>query len=119
MLTFAPAVCPQMYQSPREFTANVRRAEFEGGYSQRSRTGPNAISQVVHLQWDVAESVADAVEAFFVARGGAEAFRYQLPWSGSELIWTCTEWTKVPLGARNGEKMWRVRATFKQEFDIL
>lgn len=118
MLTFAPVVCPQLFQAPREFKANVRRAEFEGGYSQRSRTGPNAISQMVPLQWDVVESAADAVEAFLHARGGSEAFRYRLPWSDDELIWTCAEWTKVPLGSRNGERMWRVRANFKQEFDI-
>ncbi|WP_082152508.1 phage tail protein [Candidatus Rhodobacter oscarellae] len=119
MLTFAPAECPQLYQSPVEKTAGVRRAEFEGGYSQRSGTGPNAIVQSVPVQWDVPADLADYIDSFLTDRRGVEAFRYQLPWAGKELIWSCAEWNRSPLGYLNGQRMWRIRATFRQEFDIV
>lgn len=118
MLTFTPAQCPQLYQSPRKTVAEVRRAKFEGGYSQRSGVGPNSISQSVPLQWDVPASVADYIGDFLTARRGVEAFRFQLPWEDAELIWSCSEWHRTPLGYLNGQRMWRVRATFQQEFDI-
>lgn len=116
---FAPAYEPTLAGYSDEKTAKVRRAEFEGGYSQRSRVGPNALGRTVPVQWEVPESVKTYIDGFFEACGGSEAFQYQLPWDGSPKLWTVEAWTCVPIGKRGAATMWRLSATLRQEFDIL
>ncbi|WP_420567839.1 phage tail protein [Thalassovita sp.] len=116
---FTPAYEPTLSGYSDEKAAKVRRAEFEGGYSQRSRVGPNALGRTVPVQWEVPDSVKTYIDGFFEARGGSEAFQYQLPWDGTAKLWTAEAWTVVPIGKRGVETMWRLSATLRQEFDIL
>ncbi|MCZ4269022.1 phage tail protein [Rhodobacteraceae bacterium G21628-S1] len=116
---FTPAYEPTLDGYSDEKAAKVRRAEFEGGYSQRSRMGPNSLGRTVPVQWEVPDSIKAYIDGFFDDRGGAEAFQYQLPWDDTAKLWTAEKWTAVPIGKRGTETMWRLSATLQQEFDIL
>ncbi|WP_208348690.1 phage tail protein [Pseudaestuariivita rosea] len=118
-LVFAPPVQPTIEGYEERYETSTRRAEFEGGYSQRSTTGPNALRQTAALVWDLAEPDKDVIARFLAARRGAEAFLYQLPWQSTARLWTCAAWTQAPIGWRGTTPFWRLRATFRQEFDIL
>jgi phage-related protein len=116
---FAPVYQPTLAGFSDEKQAKVRRAEFEGGYSQRSRVGPNSIGRTAPVQWEVPDSVKDYIDDFFKERGGSEAFLYQLPWDTAQVLWTVETWTCVPIGTRGAETFWRLSTSLRQEFDIL
>lgn len=99
--------------------ARALRAEFEGGYSQRSRPGPNPINRSVATQWDVADDVKDYIVGFFHDRAGVDAFQYQMPWDAAPGLWTTESWTCVPIGKRGAATVWRISAAFRREFDII
>lgn len=119
VLQFNPAWEPTLEGYAEDKTPNVRRAQFEGGYSQRSKTGPNSVGREVSLSWEVEQAQKDYIDGFLSDRGGAEAFHYQLPWDVEATLWTCEAWGSVPIGTSRGATMWRIRATFRQEFDIV
>lgn len=114
---FAPGVEPILDGYTDARAAAVNRAQFEGGYSQRSRTGPNNVGRVLSLSFVAIDAVADAIDAFLTARGGSEAFEWQSPWDSSASLWTCADWSKVPIGRRGAATVWRLSATFNREFD--
>lgn len=118
-IVFEPSYEPTLTGYSDEKAAKVRRAEFEGGYSQRSRVGPNALGRTVPVQWEAPDIVKTYIDDFFHARGGSEAFQYQLPWDGSVKLWTVQAWTAVPIGKRGTATVWRLSTTLRQEFDIL
>lgn len=118
-IVFAPDHGPTRDGYSDEKTAKVRRAEFEGGYSQRSRQGPNSVGRLVPLTWEVPESTKDYIDGFLEDRGGSEAFQYQLPWDSVPRLWTAESWTSVPIGKRGTSDVFRLTTTFRQEFDIL
>lgn len=95
--------------------ADVNRAEFGEGYSQRSKAGINAVAATLQLQWLQKNEDIDAIDAFLEARGGVEAFLYRLPHETEFRIWTCAEWGIADAGP-NGIQL---NATFRQEFDIV
>ncbi|WP_147112086.1 phage tail protein [Tateyamaria sp. syn59] len=99
----------------RKKRAGVRRAEFEGGYSQRSGTGPNAVIASVRLQWVQANAPIDAIDDFLEARAGKEVFYYRLPDDSVDRLWTCAEWDVNPKGPNAKE----LTATLQQEFDVV
>lgn len=119
MQVLTPAYEPTLDGYKDGGKATVNRAEFEGGYSQRSRPGPNSVGRSLSLSWEVPDSEKDALFAFFEARAGAEAFLYQPPWEASQTVWTCEAWDSVPIGKRGTESFWRVTTTFRKEFDIV
>jgi phage-related protein len=114
MLSFTSVAQPIVQGYTHKKKASVRRAEFEGGYSQRSGAGPNSVVASVRLQWLQPNADIDTIDAFLTARGGAQAFLYRLPNDAVDRIWTCGEWSVVPKGPHAKQ----LDATFRQEFDI-
>lgn len=95
----------------------IYRAEFEGGYSQRSRKGPGNVARRGTLSWvNLSAAERDALLGFLEARGGSEAFTYQLPGHGAAQLWTAPGWSYAP--SRSGLK-WDVSADLTEEKDIL
>jgi phage-related protein len=116
---FTPANQPTLANFSDDKTVQVRRAQFEGGYSQRSRVGPNATSRTVPLQWEVPDPDKAYIDGFFTARSGAEAFIYQLPWDDAAQVWTVETWTMTPIGILGPETVWRISTSLRREFDIV
>ncbi len=71
----------------------VLTTPFGDGYRQRTPAGLNADLVKATLVW-VGLSKADAVaiETFFAARRGVEAFRWTAPWEDVERLWLATKW---------------------------
>lgn len=112
MATF-PDIKP-LYQTPQRTEFRVLRNEFGDGYSQRSADGLN--TQVTSYTYNVIVSSddADTIVAFLDDRGGYDDFDYTLPRESTAKKWTCSEYTRTPMGPNTD----RVMATFKQEFDL-
>ncbi|MEL6960460.1 MAG: phage tail protein [Pseudomonadota bacterium] len=114
---FVPPKPPSVRNAGVTKEVEVRRVNFEGRYSQRSRTGPNALAASVRLSFaNLTEAQRDVLDAFFEARGGTEAFRYQPPGLGTEKLWSCSEWGFAP---ERNKVNWSFTATLIQEFDIV
>lgn len=92
--TFSPDPAPSPGMTIRP-EVRLQKAGFGDGYTQALPDGLNHIRRVVELRWEVltAGQAAD-LETFFVARGGAEPFRYQHHGSPFRL-WTCESWTRT------------------------
>lgn len=116
MVDFVPPKSPSAPRLSIAKKAAVRRAEFEGGYSQRSGAGPNPVSSGVKLTFTRLQPFErDEIDAFLTARAGKESFRYQVPGMPDPLLWTCAEWEVKP---ERSKVLWTVTASFQQEFDI-
>ena len=110
--TFTPPVDPG---SASAKTTTPRVLRIGDGYSQRGTDGLNHTGQSMSLDWPALSSAdADTIEAFFNARGGAEAFYYTLP-----LETTQYKWTNGPI-QRNylGGDLVRLSVPLTQEFDL-
>lgn len=89
----------------------VRRAQFGDGYSQRSRDGINSRTSSWSLSFtNRSQAEADAIIAFLDARGGVEAFTFDLPGENSGRLYVCEDYARTPGGTLFG-----VSATFKEE----
>lgn len=93
LTTFTPPVGP----SPGTSFApqvNLWSADFGDGYTLSAPKGMNHIRQVVSLKWGgLVDADAQAIIAFFTARGGHEPFYYQPFGLAAPLKWTCKEWS--------------------------
>ncbi len=106
---------PRLTGQQTQHTASVIVAEFEGGYRQRARPGPNGVRRALSLEWPgMPDFEAAALLAFLKKRAGAEAFYYTPPGEASAVLWTCASWSDVWAGhaARS------VSAQFSEEFDL-
>lgn len=77
--TFAPPRAPSL-QGKKDIGYRTLKATFGDGYQQRAGDGINTKMVKWDLVWEgltIAE--ADAMEAFFDARAGFEAFYYTMP----------------------------------------
>lgn len=112
--TFSPSQEPVLGWSSST-RATVERVTFGDGYTQRARPGLNSLRRELEFEWKGApKSVADAIDAFLRARGGAEAFLYTPPgWSGP-VLFTCAEWRATEIG-RDAVTL---NAKFVEEFDL-
>jgi phage-related protein len=73
----------------------VRSTQFGDGYQQRLRYGLNTNPKSWDLRWTAkSNSDADAIEAFFDARGGAESFNWTPPAGGGTGKYICTSWNR-------------------------
>ena len=115
---FQPEIEPVLDGYSEQAMAQVRRAEFEGGYSQRSRSGPNSVRRTVPVQFVVPEDRKKYIVDFLGARAGSEAFLYQLPWDTDAGLWTVEQWSASPIGTRGRQAVWRINFTLNGEFDI-
>lgn len=93
---------------------NVRIAQFGSGYSQRTTFGINQNPKIWNLRWTASSnSNADAIEAFFDARGGVEAFDWTPIEDSTAYKWICREWQRTHVYADINE----ITATFEQVFE--
>lgn len=91
----------------------VNRVQFGSGYEQRVTFGINQNPKIWDLTWNVSESDADGIEAFFDARGGSEAFNWTPPGSSTSYVWVCESWNKsIPYLNRA-----TINAQFRQVFE--
>jgi phage-related protein len=112
--TFTPPVGPGP-ASVKATTPRVLMARFGDGYSQRTPDGLNYNGRSVSLDWTALSSTdADTIEAFFIARGGSEAFYYTLPLESTTYKWTNGPVKRNYLGANTVG----LNVTLTQEFDL-
>jgi phage-related protein len=98
MTTFTPSVDPSASGTSKDTVAQVKRAEFGDGYSQRARDGLNSVKRTVTLSWDALTTAeADALESFFETQAGADLFTYTLPQESTAYKWTCSHWRRAPI----------------------
>ena len=92
---------------------NVRQTKFGDGYESRVSIGLNSNPR----QWQVTFSsrpnaTADAIEAFFVARGAVQSFDWMPP-HGAAGKWVAREWS----AQKTGPFTRSVAATFDEVFE--
>jgi phage-related protein len=116
MAEFNPPKAPSVSGLVISTKVSVRRAKFEGGYSQRSTTGPNAVRMTPKLTFSyLSEEQRDDIVLFLSTHKGAEAFLYHVPGTAQSELWTCDGWEVRP---HRNKVLWSVSASFEQEFDI-
>ncbi|MDP2808636.1 MAG: phage tail protein [Rhodocyclaceae bacterium] len=103
--TWKPSRRPSRASRPR-----VRSTRFGDGYEQRYQDGLNANLP----SWDLnfngrPRAVADAIDAFLAAHGGAESFDWTDP-RGVAGKFICREWRLIELGG----DLAGITATFEQ-----
>lgn len=93
---------------------SVSKVKFGDGYEQRIQKGLNTQPQVWSLTFSArSETETNTIEAFFLARGGIEAFDWTPPGGTTALKWKCEEWGIV-VGKGN---LYNISATFIQVFE--
>lgn len=91
MATFAYGVSPG---ASLEKVPRVLLSKFGDGYEQRLGDGINLITRKWSISF-ISKTIAqaDAIDAFFVARNGIEAFNWTPP-SGIPGVWICRTWNR-------------------------
>jgi phage-related protein len=110
--TFTPPVPPSP-GTKTKFTPKLRKVEFGDGYTQVTRDGLNHLRRQVPLTWEALTiAQAQALEDFFVGKGGDTPFLYALS-DDSVRQWRCEDWERE----RNGPNTFT--ATLIQDFSIV
>lgn len=106
--TWAPDV-----GASKESTPIVRRAQFGDGYEQGARFGLNPLKEVWTLTFSNRDATeADQIEAFFIDKGGVEAFDWTHP-GGVAQRFRCEAWTRaVPVAT-----LYTITATFDRCYE--
>lgn len=100
--TFAPPVAPSPGTRTR-FGLKLKEAEFGDGYTQITRDGLNHIRRTVPLRWDTLTiAQAQALEDFFVGKGGDTPFLYALS-NDTTRQWRCKEFARERSGPNTFE----------------
>lgn len=92
-------------------TLRVRKAQFGDGYAQVVRDGINNRVRSWSLQFGGPNSLVDQIEAFLVARGGAESFLWT-PRGGAQGLFLCTSFVRTPVSYGVAQ----LSATFEEWF---
>lgn len=83
------------FNAKRKSKPAVRRVQFGDGFEQRVTFGINQDPKAWDLRWSaLSSSDADAIEAFFDARNGVEAFDWSPIGDSSTYKWVCREWDR-------------------------
>jgi phage-related protein len=108
---------PVHYGSKPKTEMKVLEADFGDGYTQRVADGLNSIKETWTVDWKNIEKV-DAFEIvnFLKARKGFEAFYWTPPGELSARLWTCKTFDGPT--PTEGNYLYNVGATFREEFDI-
>lgn len=113
MDTFSPGVLPTVSSSV-QFSAKTLEASFGDGYEQVAVAGLNSVSGVYTVNFEnLTLAQRDAIETFFKAKAGAEAFFYTFPGESTARKFRCKSWSRAHIGA-----LFNVRAEFREVFDI-
>lgn len=115
MATLPSTLIPIITSYNKAYNVNVLKANFGGGYTQRSADGINTIQRDISVEFIGSDTDIDTYVAFFEARNGHEAFEWTPPDESSELKWTCEVWQV----RGESENTSRLTATFHKEFDLV
>lgn len=111
MVAFNPPIRPSAGTQVR-VAPKIRAASFGDGYEQRVPDGLNHIRRKVSLRWDgLTEAQKNAIENFFVERGGYKKFTYRLFGESVDRQWKCEDWTISP------EVPFKMTASFVEVFE--
>lgn len=114
---FSPPKPPSAGGFSVDATPDVNTARFEGGYSQRSKRGPNHIRRRTQLLFEnLTEAENNSLLVFMAARGGTEPFRYAPPGLSVEANWIAPTWGYRPSRTKVG---WDFRVSIEEVFDII
>ena len=92
----------------------VRSARFGSGYEQRTQFGINQNPKTWDLMWTAqSNTAADAIEAFFDARGGVEAFDWTPLNDDTAYKFVCRQWNRQHQYADINT----IQATFEEVFE--
>lgn len=72
----------------------VRTANFGDGYQQRVGNGVNTMPRTWNLSFTRPASLINNIDAFLVARAGAESFDWTPP-VGAAGKWVCSNWSRT------------------------
>lgn len=97
----------------KSVSPRVRVAKFGDGYEQRVRDGINTMSQAWDLTFTGSAVEINAIEAFLVARGGANFFLWTTPEQQTGK-YVCRSWDK---SRERGVKV-SLSCKFEQVFDL-
>lgn len=113
--TLTTTVSPST-DSSKDTEVKILKAQFGDGYSQRSADGLNAKRRKYNFIWKgLTQTQSDDLEAFLVARAGAEAFYFTPPNESTPILFTCEKWTQstpAPGGLT-------LSAAFEEQFDLI
>lgn len=99
--------------SSKDSKARVMMTRYGDGYSQRLRDGINSINRSFPVTIKASSlALADDIEAFLEAKGGAGAFLWTVPRAASAIKVTCDSWRRQDRVAASV-----ITATFTQVFD--
>lgn len=94
--------------------ARVLKANFGGGYVQRSGDGINSVIGNYNVVFEnLRRSEAKTLVDFFRAQRGYKAFYFTVPGDPAPRLWTCEEWTRRHVGGIFDS----VAATFMEVFN--
>lgn len=107
--TYAPDFGAAKSQQPK-----VTSVRFGDSYEQRVAIGLNTNPQTWSLSFSMRDDTeAEAIDAFLVARGGAESFDWTPP-GGTAGKYICREWSKTI----ERYNLNTIQAKFEQVFDL-
>jgi len=102
------------FGASRKSAPAVRSVKFGDGYEQRLVFGLNQNPKEWSLTWTAkSNSDADAIEAFFDARGGQESFDWTPLDEATPSKWVVSEWNREFRYANVNT----ITATFRQVFE--
>lgn len=102
------------FGATKDVKPRVSVIQFGDGYAQRVANGLNTRPETWSLTFaNRSLSDADAIEAFFNARNGVEAFDWTPP-DGVLGKYVCSQWTRSVEKAN----LYSLTATFTQVFDV-
>lgn len=102
------------YELTTESNPDVSTVKFGDGYEQRFAKGLNTVKRSWPLVFKERElATADAIEAFLIARGGTEAFDWEVPDTEEDVRVKCTGWVRtLTVGNR-----YNISCTFEEVFE--
>ena len=103
------------YKTTFKYQDRVLVNNFGDGYKQVAEDGINHLVQTADMVWGaLCQADMWTLIGFFKTQGGATPFYYQKPEDPVALLWRCQKYEKEQLAPN----VWRVTATFTQEFDL-
>lgn len=110
-MSYAFAWVPS-YGSAVTTKPTVNSTKFGDGYEARIAIGLNSTPRQWQVSFSRPNATADAIEAFFVARGAVQSFDWVPPHGGAGK-WVCREWS----AQKTGPLTRSVTATFDEVFE--
>lgn len=102
------------FGAARSSQPRVRKIQFGDGYSQRASFGINTNPRIWDLTWSaLSNSNADAIESFFDARAGVEAFDWSPIEDSNTYKFICPSWQRTHQYADISV----ITATFEEVFE--